>query len=106
MAAIAIEDLDESRTWVIPIGNERIFAIMTRNIRGEATYVDIGAVDDNGVVMTFNDRLCPCKKNLREVGRSQCRKCRLRANAKTKRYQRRRRAKERACTTESSSTPC
>ena len=100
-------DLDPAHTFVAsPPTAPRLFGIFTVDMKGRASFVDLAYLNDYGNVEFFNDKMCPCKKALREVGRSQCYKCRLRSNAKVKRYQRRRRAKERACTTESSSTPC
>jgi hypothetical protein len=104
-AHIAALDLDPARTFVAASGS-RLFGIFTVDMKGRASFVDLAIVNDYGNVEFFNDKMCPCKKALREPGRSQCAACRERGRAKLKRYRRRRRAKERACTTESSSTPC
>lgn len=100
-AHIAALDLDPARTYIAASGS-RLFGIFTVNMKGRAAFVDLAIVNDYGNVEFFNDKMCPCKKALREPGRSQCAACRERSRAKFKRYRRRR--KEKACTTASSST--
>lgn len=107
MTTIALEDLDKNRTWTVPVANERIYAILTRTIRGTVVFVDIGVVDDNGIVMIFNDRLCPCKQRPRVIGRSECRACIVKRSARTKaknrRHKRNRHNRRDLCSTASTS---
>lgn len=98
-------DLDPACTFIAsPDGAPRLFGIFTIDMKGRASFVDLAIVNDYGNVEFFNDKMCPCKKAVREPGRSQCARCRERGRAKFKRYRRRRRDRRNACTTESSST--
>lgn len=101
-----LRDLDSNRTFIVGAqAFARIFGIFTIDLKGRLAFVDIAILNDYGNVEFFNDKLCPCKRNLREPGRSQCAACRQRGRMKLRGYQRRRRArKERLCSTESSST--
>jgi len=111
------QDLDPTRTFVVGAqAFERILGIFTVDLKGRPSFVDIAIVNDFGNIEFFDDKRCACKRALCEPGRSRCGNCRVRGNAKMKRYldrergnvyarHNKRRREKRQCTTESSSTP-
>lgn len=110
-------DLDPKRTFIVGASNfDRILGVFVLSMKGRPRFVDIAIVNDAGKIEFFNDKRCKCNRRLCEPGRSRCAVCRTTGTKKMRRYlarnrdkvnkRRRERRKERACTTESSSTPC